>query len=183
MWAHQGIDPRRVHLSVDRDTLGSELLDKYRHLRILHQLARDQIAGNQALRIANRHPANLHVSKKSKTDASVYIHPDLQHQLGHIENTEIEQIARADSDRALIAHGHRRRIFHRYLRPAGSCSHANQAKQEQSRKADKMLHQWFAQKVSCECLFHQEHTPVLWEERVFSSAGWPAFQAAAATRS
>ncbi len=128
MWTHQRIDPRRVHLSVDRDALGSELLDKYRHLRILHQLARDQLAGNQALRIANRHPGKLQVSKESETDASVYIHPNLQHQLGHIENAEIEQIAGADSDRALIAHGRRLRIFHSCLCPAGSCTYADQAK-------------------------------------------------------
>jgi hypothetical protein len=40
-----------------------------------------------------------------------------------------------------------------------------------------------SEKVSCECLFHQEHPAVLREERVFSSAGWPAFPAVAATRS
>src|ERR1700692_2163876 len=122
MGAHQRIDPRRVHLSIYRDALGSELLDKYRNLRILHQLARDQLAGYQALRIANRHPGKLQVSEESKAYASVYIHSNLQPQLGHIENAEIEQIAGADSDRALIADGRRLRILYYYLRPAERCT-------------------------------------------------------------
>ena len=109
MWTHQRIDPRGVHLSVYRDALGSELLDKYRHLRILHQLARDQLAGNQALRIANRHPGKFQVSEESETYASVYIDPNLQHQLRHIENAEIEQIAGPNGDSTLIAHGRRLR--------------------------------------------------------------------------
>ncbi len=73
------------------------------NLRFLHQLALDQFAGNQALRVSHRHPGKPQVSEEGETYASVYIHPNLQHQLGNIEYREIEQIARPNGDGALIA--------------------------------------------------------------------------------